>query len=55
MMDDLMLQSRQGAKLETEAVNLYYGKFQALRDITISIAQCSITAIRGIIKKCGNS
>jgi phosphate transport system ATP-binding protein len=54
MMDDLMLQSRQGAKLETEAVNLYYGKFQALRDITISIAQCSITAIIGP-SGCGKS
>ena len=54
MMDDLMLQSRQGAKLETEAVNLYYGKFQALRDITISIAQCLITAIIGP-SGCGKS
>jgi phosphate transport system ATP-binding protein len=54
MMDDLMLQSRQKTKLETEAVNLYYGKFQALRDITISIAQCSITAIIGP-SGCGKS
>jgi len=54
MTDDLMSQSQQGAKLGTEAVNLYYGKFQALRDITISIAQCSITAIIGP-SGCGKS
>jgi phosphate transport system ATP-binding protein len=53
-MDDLMLQSRQEAKLDTEAVNLYYGKFQCLRNITISIAQCSITAIIGP-SGCGKS
>jgi len=54
MMDDLMLQSRQGAKLETAAVNLYYGKFQCLRDVTISIAHRSITAIIGP-SGCGKS
>ncbi|HZW49260.1 MAG TPA: phosphate ABC transporter ATP-binding protein PstB [Bacillota bacterium] len=53
-MDDLMLELQQRAKLETEAVSLYYGSFQALRNVTIDIRECSITAIIGP-SGCGKS
>jgi len=53
-MDDLILQSRQQAELETKAVNLYYGTFQALRNISIDIRRCAITAIIGP-SGCGKS
>ncbi|MDD5037945.1 MAG: phosphate ABC transporter ATP-binding protein PstB [Dehalococcoidales bacterium] len=53
-MDDLIPQSHPEAKLETEAVNLYYGSFHALRDITIGITRYSITAIIGP-SGCGKS
>ena len=38
----------------TENTSLYYGKFQALRNITLSIPECSITAIIGP-SGCGKS
>jgi phosphate transport system ATP-binding protein len=41
-------------KLRTVQVNLYYGKFQALRDITMSIPEQAITAIIGP-SGCGKS
>ena len=41
-------------KLKTEGVNLYYGAFQALRNITLDIPACSITAIIGP-SGCGKS
>jgi len=41
-------------RLRTEAVNLYYGAFHALRDITMTIPACSITAIIGP-SGCGKS
>ncbi len=41
-------------KLRTERVNLYYGSFQALRNITLDIATCAITAIIGP-SGCGKS
>ncbi|MDP2718980.1 MAG: phosphate ABC transporter ATP-binding protein PstB [Dehalococcoidia bacterium] len=53
-MDDLKLKSNPGVNLKTEAVNLYYGRFQALRGITISIPHRSITAIIGP-SGCGKS
>jgi phosphate ABC transporter, ATP-binding protein len=53
-MDDLMLKSEQRAKLQAEVVNLYYGTFQALRNITIDIPECAITAIIGP-SGCGKS
>ena len=53
-MDDPMLKSWQRAKLEAEAVNLYYGTFQALRNVTIDIQECTITAIIGP-SGCGKS
>ncbi|MCE5196439.1 MAG: phosphate ABC transporter ATP-binding protein PstB [Negativicutes bacterium] len=52
-MDDLIL-NKQSTKLSTEAVNLYYGAFHALKDVTIAIASCSITAIIGP-SGCGKS
>jgi phosphate transport system ATP-binding protein len=41
-------------KLSTEAVNLYYGSFQALRNISLEIPECAITAIIGP-SGCGKS
>ena len=41
-------------KLKTEEVNLYYGNFQALRNITLDISACKITAIIGP-SGCGKS
>ncbi len=41
-------------KLKAEGINLYYGDFQALRDITLDIPSCSITAIIGP-SGCGKS
>ncbi len=54
MTNTMTAQSRLGGKLKTEGVNLYYRKFQALRDITLSVPQCSITAIIGP-SGCGKS
>ncbi len=47
------LLSRQ-IKLKTEAVNLFYGKFQALRNVTINVPEKAITAIIGP-SGCGKS
>jgi phosphate transport system ATP-binding protein len=41
-------------KLGAERVNLYYGSFQALRNITLDIPSCAITAIIGP-SGCGKS
>jgi phosphate transport system ATP-binding protein len=41
-------------KIGADKVNLYYGGFQALRDITLEIPQCAITAIIGP-SGCGKS
>lgn len=41
-------------KLRAEEVNLYYGSFQALRNITLDIPACAITAIIGP-SGCGKS
>jgi phosphate transport system ATP-binding protein len=41
-------------KLRTEGVNLYYGSFQALRNITLDIPECAITAVIGP-SGCGKS
>jgi phosphate transport system ATP-binding protein len=41
-------------KLKAENVNLYYGSFQSLRNITLDIPSCSITAIIGP-SGCGKS
>ncbi len=41
-------------KLKTESVNLYYGKFQCLRNVSLGIPSCAITAIIGP-SGCGKS
>ncbi len=46
--------SRENIKLRTENTSLYYGKFQALRNITLSIKERSIMAIIGP-SGCGKS
>ena len=53
-MDELIQQSLKQVKLATEKVNLYYGAFQALRNITFDIQACSVTAIIGP-SGCGKS
>jgi phosphate transport system ATP-binding protein len=45
---------KSATKLKMEAVNLYYGSFQALRNITLDITSCAITAIIGP-SGCGKS
>jgi len=42
------------AKLKTEGVSLYYGAFQALRNVALDIPSCAITAIIGP-SGCGKS
>jgi len=41
-------------KLKAENINLYYGHFQALRNVTLDIPSCAITAIIGP-SGCGKS
>ena len=53
-MDDLILKSGQRAKIKTDAVNLFYGSFQALKNVTMDIQECAITAIIGP-SGCGKS
>jgi len=53
-MNDLLAKTRQRTKIETQALNLYYGDFQALRNVNISIKECSITALIGP-SGCGKS
>lgn len=53
-MENLNLKSCPCAKIETEAVNLFYGSFQALRNVTFEIQPCSITSIIGP-SGCGKS
>jgi phosphate transport system ATP-binding protein len=43
-----------GGKLRTHGTNLYYGAFQALKDISLDIPACGITAIIGP-SGCGKS
>jgi phosphate transport system ATP-binding protein len=46
--------STNGLKLKTEGLNLFYGKFQALRNVSLNIPATSITAIIGP-SGCGKS
>lgn len=53
-MDDQITQIQTKGNLDTEGVNLYYGLFQALKNVTLTIRGCSITAIIGP-SGCGKS
>jgi phosphate transport system ATP-binding protein len=53
-MNNITLQSEQRIKIKAEEVNLFYGSFQALRNVTFDIRECSITAIIGP-SGCGKS
>ena len=49
-----MVESKRGVKLKTEAANLYYDAFHALKNITVDIPERAITAIIGP-SGCGKS
>ena len=53
-MDDIILDPQRGIKLKTEAVNLFYDSYHALKDITMDILDRAITAIIGP-SGCGKS
>ena len=53
-MDDIKCQPGQQIKIQTEAVDLFYGDFQALRNVTLGIRECTVTAIIGP-SGCGKS
>lgn len=53
-MDDIKPEIQQRIKIKTEAVDLYYGAFQALRKVSLDIRECSITSIIGP-SGCGKS
>jgi len=53
-MNETKNDSLQDAKLKLRAVNLYYGAYHALGDITFDIPSCAITAIIGP-SGCGKS
>jgi len=49
-----VMEQQKGVKLETKALNLYYGSFHALNNITFEIRERTITAIIGP-SGCGKS
>jgi len=53
-MSDMPDVTQQDVKLKTRSVNLFYGSFHALGDITFDIPACAITAIIGP-SGCGKS
>ena len=53
-MAETMPEDRKGIKLETKSLNLYYGAFHALNNVTVKIWERSITAIIGP-SGCGKS
>lgn len=53
-MEDRIMKPQQQTKIETKGLNLYYGDFQALRDVNFEIKECSITALIGP-SGCGKS
>ena len=53
-MNDTTLESPEDVKLRLQAVNLYYGTYHALGDMTFDIPSCAITAIIGP-SGCGKS
>ncbi|MCL2696268.1 MAG: phosphate ABC transporter ATP-binding protein PstB [Clostridiales bacterium] len=54
MIEELQETIQRPPKLRTRAVNLYYGAHHALRDVTMDIPACAITAIIGP-SGCGKS
>ncbi len=52
--NDSKMSRNNRVKLRTEQLNLYYGSFQALRDVTLEIPEKAITAIIGP-SGCGKS
>jgi phosphate transport system ATP-binding protein len=54
VLDEREINQHNKVKLRTEQLNLYYGSFQALRDITLEIPEKTITAIIGP-SGCGKS
>lgn len=53
-MDTIMVDTLQNVKLSTKSVNLYYGAYHALKDVTFDIQERTITAIIGP-SGCGKS
>ncbi len=53
-MNNKISMSRSRSKIKTEAVNLFYGDFQALGDVTMDIEERAITALIGP-SGCGKS
>jgi phosphate transport system ATP-binding protein len=53
-MDSKILMPVSRTKIKTEAVNLFYGNFQALENVTMDIEECAITALIGP-SGCGKS
>lgn len=53
-MDNQIFMSEKRTKIKTQGINLFYGNFQALRDVTMDIKECAITAIIGP-SGCGKS
>ena len=53
-MDDIKQALQPRTKIETQGVNLYYGAFQALRNVSMDIQECAITSIIGP-SGCGKS
>jgi len=54
LMDDIKQALQPRTKIETQGVNLYYGAFQALRNVSMDIQECAITSIIGP-SGCGKS
>lgn len=53
-MDSKILTPVRRTKIKTEALNLFYGNFQALGNVTMDIEECAITALIGP-SGCGKS
>jgi phosphate transport system ATP-binding protein len=54
MMDNLKTKPEQRIKIAVDGLNLYYGTFQALRNVSLDIRECAITALIGP-SGCGKS
>jgi phosphate transport system ATP-binding protein len=54
MIDNLQSKPQKRVKIAVEALDLYYGNFQALRNVNFDIQECAITAIIGP-SGCGKS